>query len=139
MMDALSQEILNSILAADTEVSLALLEEGRSLFLDPVKGISFHAEALYCAIKKANHKVVQSLFELPTRSDIAFFKLCGNTPIGVAVEENRNELLPLLLTKTDKSFALHMAVKLNFKKTKKILLNKCSFKKKFLDFLNLKN
>ncbi len=139
MTDSLCQEILQAILTADTHMSLDLLRKGKSIFLDPVKGITFHAEALYCAIKKNNEAVIQFLSDLPVRSDIAFFKFCGNTPLGMAIEDDHLDLLPLLLKKTDKNFALHMAVKFNQSKSKQVLLQKYSFKKKFLGFLELQS
>lgn len=133
------QEILKSILHADPATTLSLLEEAKALFLEPVKGIPFHAKAMYYSIKQANKDVLNWLTQLPVQSDISFFKLCGNTPIGVAIEDGHQELLGILVTRTDKNFALHMAVKLKFSKTIQVLLAECSFKDRFLNFLKLKS
>lgn len=130
-------EILASIVTADTPTALTLLQAYKAKFLEPIEGALMHAEMLYCAIKYTNQEVVKFLLELPVISDIAFFKFCGHTPVSYAVEENHPVLIPLLLAKTDKSFALHMAVKLNLFKTKALLLKKCVFKEKLLRFLGL--
>jgi len=137
--DSLRQEILKSILHADSSTTLSLLKEAKGLFLEPVKGTPFHAKAMYYSIKKANKEVLNWLTHLPVKSDISFFKLCGNTPIGVAIEDGHQELLGMLITRTDKNFALHMAVKLKFSKTIQVLLAECSFKDRFLNFLQLKS
>jgi len=137
MLDLLYQGLLTSISSSDTATALALLQEHRAEFLDPIEGICLHARALYYAIKSANREVIQYLLNLPVLSDIVFFKFCGHTPISLAVEEGREDLVPLLLAKTDKNFALHMAVKLKLFKTKRLLLKKCFFKEKLLRFLGL--
>ncbi len=137
MVELLYQSILASILSADTAVALSLLQDHRAAFLDPIEGVCLHAQVLYCAIKNTNREVIQYLLNLSTLSDIVFFKFCGHTPISLAVEEGRYELIPILLAKTDKNFALHMAVKLRLFKTKNLLLKTCFFKKKLLQFLGL--
>lgn len=137
MLEVISQEILNSIVAADTPVALALLQTHKAMFLEPIEGALMHAELLYSAIKHNNLEVVRSLLTLPVISDITFFKFCGHTPLSYAIEENHPALWSLLLAKTDKNFALHMAVKLKLAKTKAFLLNKCVFKEKLLGFLGL--
>jgi hypothetical protein len=125
------------MLFSDTASALALLQDHQADFLDPIQGVYLHAQVLYYAIKNTNSEIIRYLLNLPVLSDIVFFKFCGHTPISLAVEEDRNELIPLLLTKTDKNFALHMAVKLNLFKTKNLLLKKCVFKQKLLRFLGL--
>lgn len=135
MLEMISQDILNSISAADTPVALTLLQRHKAVFLEPIEGALMHAEFLYSAIKHNNLEVVKFLLGLPTLSDITFFKFCGHTPLSYAIEENHPSLWSLLLAKTDKNFALHMAVKLNLVKTKAFLLNKCVFKEKLLRFL----
>ncbi len=137
MLELMPREIIASITAADTPAALSLLHAYKTTFLDPIEGALLHAEILYCAIKCTNQEVVKFLMELPVISDIAFFKFCGHTPLSYAIEENHPSLLPLLLLKTDKNFALHMAVKLNLLKTRAFLLSKCVFKEKLLRFLGL--
>jgi len=131
------REILCAIAAADTAVALSLLKTHKESFLEPIEGALRHAELLYCAIKYDDQSVVIFLLGLPVISDISFFRFCGHTPLSYAIEENHDSLLPILLAKTDKNFALHMAVKLNFLKTKTLLLKQCTFKAKLLHFLEL--
>ncbi|MBP9727605.1 MAG: hypothetical protein KBD83_09135 [Gammaproteobacteria bacterium] len=137
MLETVSREILRSIAAADTPAALSLLRTHKASFLELIEGALRHAELLYCAIKYDNQAVTRFLLELPVISDISFFRFCGHTPLSYAIEENHDALLPLLLAKTDKNFALHMAVKLNFLKTKTLLLKQCTFKAKLLHFLEL--
>jgi hypothetical protein len=137
MIDLIPREILSAIVAADTPAALALLQSYKATFLEPIEGALIHAEMLYCAIKHTNQEVVRFLLEIPIISDISFFKFCGQTPISYAIEGNHDALLPMLLAKTDKNFALHVAVKFNFLKTKTFLLTKCVFKEKLLHFLGL--
>ncbi|HXH55638.1 MAG TPA: ankyrin repeat domain-containing protein [Gammaproteobacteria bacterium] len=137
MLETVYREILCSIAAADTPAALALLHTHKASFLEPIEGTLKHAEFLYCAIQYNNQAVVRFLLDLPVISDISFFKFCGHTPLSYAIEQNHDALLPILLTKTDKNFALHMAVKLNLLKTKTFLLNQCTFKPKLLHLLEL--
>jgi hypothetical protein len=137
MLETVFRGILTSISAADTPSALTLLQTHKTMFLEPIEGTLMHAELLYSAIKYNNQDVVRFLLALPIVSDITFFKFCGYTPLSYAIEENYVALLPLLLAKTDKNFALHMAVKLNLSKTKAFLLSKCVFKEKLLGFLGL--
>lgn len=137
MKEQLSEKILASIQAAEIPTILALLEENHSVFLNPIDGVILHAKALYYAIKSSKQEVIRFLLNLPVSSDVAFFKYCGHTPLSLAIEEGSYELLPLLLAKTDKNFALHMAVKLNLARTKNFLLSRCNFKKKLLQFLGV--
>lgn len=137
MLETVSREISRSIAAADTAAALSLLKTHKASFLEPVEGALRHAELLYCAIKYDNQAVARFLLELPVISDISFFRFCGHTPLSYAIEENHDALLPILLAKTDKNFALHMAVKLNMLKTKAFLLSRCAFKEKLLRFLGL--
>jgi len=137
MIDLLLQGVAACITSADTTGALALLQEHQLTFSDPIEGVSFHAQALYYAIKNANTEVLGYLLSIPVLSDISFFKFCGHTPLSLAVEEGKTELVPLLLAKTNKDFALHMAVKLDLVKTKDFLLKKCVFKEKLLKFLSL--
>lgn len=142
MIEVLSQGIISAIVSADTVTAIALLKEHQSWFTDPIQGIWLHSQALYYAIKHSNKhsniEVLKALLSLPVTSDVPFFKFCGYTPISLAIEEGHNEILPLLLIKTDKNFALHMAVKLNLTKTKDYLLSKCVFKDKLLKFLGIR-
>lgn len=138
MVDLVFQDILATIAHASPADTLQKLQVQGALFLDSLDGITLHAEALYAAIKKTNYKAVEYLLSLPVHSDIAFFKFCGNTPIGLAVEENRSELLDTLLKKSDKNFALLMAVKLGQAKVKELLMRDGNFKGKFLKLLSLK-
>ena len=137
MLETVYREILCSIAAGDTPAALALLQANKASFLEPIEGVLKHAELLYCAIKYNNQAVVRFLLDLPVISDISFFRFCGHTPLSYAIEDNHEALLPILLAKTDKNFALHMSVKLNLFKTKTYLLKKSVFKEKLLHFLEL--
>ncbi len=137
MKELLTREMIAAIHQSDPLQALALLKEHEGIFYEPVAGIIFHAEALYAAIKNANVTIVRYLLSLPIHSDIAFFQFCGNTPVGLAVEENRPDLMPYLLQKTDKSFALHMAVKLDQLKAKALLMKCGTYSHKLLALLNL--
>ena len=137
MIETVSREILRFIVAADTAAALSLLQTHKGSFLEPIEGALKHAELLYFAIKYENQAVLKFLLALPVISDITFFRFCGHTPLSYAIEENHDALFSLLLAKTDKNFALHMAVKLNFFKTKSVLLKHCTFKAKLLHFLEL--
>lgn len=135
-IELLAREIVTAILSADTARALSLINECQGAFSDP-GGVYLHAEALYGAIKKANMAVIQALFSVPVHSDVAFFKFCGTTPLSAAIEGGHEILLPLLLSKTDQSFALHMAVKLKLQKSLAFLRKNGCFKQKFLVFLGL--
>lgn len=137
MSELLYQSLVTSLLASDTGAALDLLRENQSLFLDPIEGVLLHARVLYCAIKQANQEVIRFLLGLPVLSDIVFFKFCGHTPLSFAIENNNTVVLPLLLQKIDKNFALHMAIKVNLPKTRDFLLSHCLFKAKLLQFLGL--
>ena len=115
-IELVAREIVNAILSADTARALSLIHDSQVAFSDP-GGVYLHAEALYGAIKKANIAVISALFAMPVHSDVAFFKFCGTTPLSAAIEGGHEALLPLLLRKTDQSFALHMAVKLKLQKS----------------------
>ena len=136
MINILLNEIVDSILSHNAE-SLSILRKNSSLFLDPVDGVNLHAEVLYCAIKNAEPKIVQYLCDLPVHSSISFFKFCGQTPLSLAVEEGRQDLIPILLKCTDKNFALHMAVNLHQDKVKALLLNQNSANQKLLRYLGI--
>jgi len=135
-IELVAREIVNAILLADTARALSLIQDSQVAFSDPA-GVYLHAEALYGAIKKANMAVMSALFDIPVHSDVAFFKFCGTTPLSAAIEGGHEALLPLLLRKTDQSFALHMAVKLKLHKSLVFLRKNCFFKQKFLTFLGL--
>lgn len=135
IIELLSREILSAILAADTYKALALIQDYQVIFSDPVNGLCIHAEALHSAIKKANIAVMQALLALPLNSDLNFFKFCGTTPISAAVEGGHEKLLPLLLAKTDKHFALYIASKLKLRKSLSFLLQHGFFKEVFLKML----
>lgn len=135
-IELVAREIVTAILSADTVRALSLINDCQAAFSDP-GGVYLHAEALYGAIKKANVAVISALFSMPVHSDVAFFKLCGTTPLSAAIEGGHEELLPLLLRKTDQSFALHMAVKLKLSKSLQFLRKHCCFSQKFLVFLGL--
>lgn len=133
------QGILTAILSTNSDITqtLALLKEGQYIFSDPLCGMALHAEVVYSAIKQGKKEILKHLLNLPIISDINFFKFCGHTPLSLAIEEGKQDLIPLLLAKTDKNFALHMAVKLKQEKIKKLLLSNSVFKPKFLKFLGL--
>lgn len=95
------------------------------------------AKALYTAIKNDNVDILRSLLEHDGISDFHFFHYCGETPISMALSENKQDLLPVLLNKTNKHFALHIAVKLKKEQVIRYLLSHCQFSSKFLHFLGL--
>jgi len=138
MLDVILQGVFASILSADTASALALLREHQANLLDPVEGVGLYSQILYCAIKHTNLEVMKYLLNLPVISDIPFYQFCGHTPLSLAVEEGHTALIPMLLAKTDKNFALHMAVKLNLIKTKTLLLSKYVFKEKLMRYLDLR-
>lgn len=138
MIEIFQHGVLATLLAANnTAGALELLQSAQFVLEGTVEGMELHAEVLYCAIKNANQEILQFLLNIPVLSDISFFKFCGHTPISLAVENGCQDLIPLLLAKTDKNFALHMAVKLKQEKTRKLLLSKCIFKTKLLQFLGI--
>ena len=90
------------------------------------------------AIKTADTELLKEILNFNTISDIHFFQYCGETPIGLAFTEGKKEILPLLLKRTDKYFALHIAAKLKKEKLIHFLLENCLFKENFLRFLGLR-
>lgn len=139
MIKLFTQGVIAAVLAADTNTALALLQDHQNMLLDPLAGASIQAEFLYYAIKKTNADVIKVLLNISEGAglDIPFFNFCGNTPIGLALEENYQEVIPTLLSNTDKNFALMTAVKLNHKHSISLLLKTFAFKLKFLQFLGL--
>lgn len=138
MFKVLYQAIIAAILSADTSTALSLLQDGREALMEPLEGPIFHAEVLYYAIKKANKDVLQHLLNLCVGSDVSFYQYCGQTPLSLVVEEGWNEMIPSVLAKTDKNFALLMAVKLHNNKIVDLLMSKCTFKERFLRYLGLR-
>lgn len=140
MIKMFTQGVITALIAADTQTALALLQDQQMALLDPLAGASLQAELLYFAIKKTNTEVIQFLLSFCKGNgvDIPFFNFCGNTPIGLALEEGFKEVVPSLLSSTDKNFALMTAVKLQNKNLIELLLKTFSFKTKFLKFLGLK-
>lgn len=132
-------EIKKALLAADTQAALKLLEDSHCMFLDPLEGPSILAEILYVAIKKSNREVIQFLLNLPAHCDIAFYNYCGQTPVACAFDEGLKDLLPLILEKTDKDFALFTAVQLKNNVLQNLLLKSCRYKEKLLRYLGLQN
>lgn len=98
----------------------------------------FVEAALYRSIKLDNFDMLRVLLSQGEASDIHFFQYCGDTPIGLAVSEGKEHLLPLLLAKTDKCFALHAAVQLKQVAVLKYLREHCHYRERFLHFLGLK-
>lgn len=141
MKKLFTQSVIAALLASDTSAAISLLEDNRATLQDPFAGANLMAEFLYYSIKKANSKVIQFLLKCGDGMglDVPLFNFCGNTAIGLALEEGHRELLSCLLPRTDKHFALMMAVKLHHKSTIDFLLKNCAFKDKFLTFLGLKS
>ncbi len=141
MFRILYQTIIGAILAADTTTALSLLQDNHDLLLDPLEGPLMHAEMLYYAIKKANIQVIRYLLSLCVGSDVPFYNFCGHTPLSLIMEQNLTELkdiVPEVIAKTDKNFALCMAVQLHDSKITDLLLKTCVFKDKLLKYLGLK-
>lgn len=137
MFKLLYQSIVTAILASDTSTALSLLQDNHSALLDPLEGQIFHAEVLYYAIKKANLDLIRYLFNLCIGSDLSFYNYCGHTPLSLIISQGLNDIIPEAISKTDKNFALMMAVKLQDKQLVNLLLNKCTFKDRFLRFLGI--
>lgn len=143
MIKMFTQGVIAALMVADTNAALTLLQDHRSALLDPLSGATLQAEFLYYAIKKANMDVIKFLlnFGQGTGIDIPFFNFCGNTPIGLALEEGGEgfkEVVPNILSCTDKNFALMMAVKLNHSSVVNLLLKTFAFKDRFLRLLGIK-
>lgn len=83
MIDLLLQGVAACITSADTTGALALLQEHQLTFSDPIEGVSFHAQALYYAIKNANTEVLGYLLSIPVLSDISFliFRRPNSEPV----------------------------------------------------------
>ena len=135
VLKQLFEEMMAAIGDPNPQVALDSLRAKDALFLDPIEGAYLHAEALYAAIQKHNLAAVRYLLNLAVRSDIAFFKFCGNTPLGLVVEENYRDLVTLILQKTDRNFAFHMSVKLGQEKVKRLLLKSGTVKEKLVKLL----
>jgi hypothetical protein len=138
MINLFCKGVMAALMAADTPTALNLLGDGQGVFLDPLEGATLHAEILYCAIKHANRDVITWLMNLCISSDVSFYNYCGHTPVGLVLEEGLNDMLPLMLSKTDKSFALYTAVQLKNTKLQDLLLRSCIYKEKFLKYLKLR-
>lgn len=138
MFDQLFQGFVAAILAADTATAISVLHDNHALFMDPLQGGLFHAKALYYAIKKANLEIIKQLLHLNVHSDVYFYNFCGESPISLVLSEGLKEVIPEILSKTDKSFALALAVKLHDNKAIDYLLSHCAFKDRFLNYLGLK-
>lgn len=138
MIKLFCQGVLAALMAADTPTAMNLLADHQLVFLDPLEGASLHAECLYGAIKQANTEVIRYLLSLCISSDVSFYNHCGSTPLGLALEQGGlEEVIPLMLEKTDKDFALYTAVQLNHSRLKELLLKSCCFKDKFLRYLKI--
>ena len=135
VLKQLFEEMMAAIGDPNPEVALDSLKAKDALFLDPIEGAYLHAEALYAAIRRHNLAAVRHLLNLSVRSDIAFFKFCGNTPLGLVIEENYRDLVTLILHKTDRNFAFHMAVKLGQEKVKRLLLKNGAVKTRLIKLL----
>lgn len=133
----LCQGVLGALMVADTPSALALLNDSQGALLDPLEGPALHAELLYYSIKHANKDVIMHLVGLCIPSDVSFFNYCGFTPAGLAMEEGLDEMVPLILEKTDKQFALYTAVQLKNVKLRDLLLKTCVFKDRLLRYLGL--
>lgn len=140
MIKMFTQGVIAALMAADTNTALALLQDQQATLLDPLAGAPIQAEFLYYAIKKTNTDVIKFLLHFCKGNgvDVAFFNFCGNTPIGLALDEGYKEAIPSLLLNVDKNFALMMAIKLNHTSLVELLLKTFPFKAKFLQFLGIK-
>src|SRR5437868_4023321 len=104
----------------------------------PIVPQESQAELLYRAIKSDQLDIMKSLLEQTDSLDIEFYEYCGDTPISLALTEGKSDLLPFLMKKTDKNFALHTAVHCKQAFIIRYLLQNCAYKEKFLRFLGLK-
>jgi hypothetical protein len=95
------------------------------------------AESLYRAIKTDRLDFIEALMPENVISDIEFFQYCGETPVGLAIREGKERLLPILLAKADKCLALDAAVRLNQISVIQYLRAKCPYSQRFLGFLGL--
>lgn len=138
MIKVVCQSVIAALMVADTNTALGLLNESQGLFLDPLEGASLHAEILYCALKQSNKEVIRFLLNIPVTSDLSFYHLCGETPVSLALNQGLDDMLPFILEKTDKNFALCTAVQLKNSRLKDLLLKTTQFKDKLLTYLGLK-
>lgn len=138
MFKSLCKGIISAIIVADTTAALSLLQDNQAILFHPFEGPLLHAEILYYAIKKANVEVIRYLLGLHVDSDIPFYNFCGHTPLSLVVETGLNEVVPEVIAKTDKNFALSMAVKFQNSKIINLLLKQCVFKDRLLKYLNLR-
>lgn len=95
-------------------------------------------EWLYRAIKTDRLDILKMVLDKNEISDIQFYCYCGDTPIGLALAEGKEDLLTTLLPRADKCFALHTAVQLKQEAVVKYLRSNHPYKQKFLSFLGLK-
>ena len=135
VLKRLFEDMIAAIANPDPAVGIANLQAKDALFLDPIEGAYLHAEALYTAIRNKNVAAIRHLLNLSVRSDIAFFRFCGNTPLGLAIEENYRDIIPAIMQKTDRNFAFHMAVTLGQEKVKRLLLKSGAVKERLLKLL----
>ena len=137
MIKALFDGLVAGLLQQDTEQVLQILEDNQGCLQEPLEGPSIHAKILYYALKQANQLVIHYLINLGIHSDLCFYHYCGDTPLGLAFALGLKELLPSLLLKTDKSFALLTAVKLKNKALTQYLLGHSRFSQRLLSYLGL--
>ena len=137
MKDLPSKCLISAILADDTESACSLLNSHPLLFNDPIKGSTLQAEALYCAIKRGNNPIIKSILNFNLSCDVAFFNFCGETPLGLALRGGLTDILPFLLLRTDKNFALYVASKFHHQELLQYLRANCVFKARLLLSLGL--
>ena len=135
-------KVLNSIVQAlklaDIDKAVALLKKHRNI-LESTDEISLNVRAgvLYHAIQYSCVSLVAFTLSVAPSPDIHFYRLYGYTPIGLAIDKNAKEMLPLLYPKSNKNFALHAAVESKQNHIVSALRDHCCFSQKLLRHLGL--
>lgn len=140
MIKLFYQGVIAALMVADTSAALSLLQDNQTAFLAPLAGARLEAQILYCAIKKSNLEVIKRLLSLgPQGIDVPFYNYCGDIPLSLALKEGLNEVIPTLLSKTDKNFALQMAVTQKNSSLINLLRRSFPYKAQFLRYLGLQD
>lgn len=137
-LHALLGSVVKAITRTDAVAALKLLNENKRVLQSNSEEVSnFRASVLYHAIQCSCTGLIAFTLNLAPAPDINFYRLYGYTPISLAIEKNSKQALPLLYAKSDKTFALHAAVKSKQKQTVAALLGQFHFSHRILAHLGL--
>jgi len=124
---------------SDSEAALSLLQDHKNdLKAEDEEGVQLRANLLHQAIHYSCYPLIAFTLGLASPPDISFYRLYGNTPIALALEKNDSKMIDIIRAKSDKSFALHAAVKSKQKNLVSALLGQFSFSDRLLKYLGLK-